>query len=114
MMTQKQSDLLAFIRARLQAGDVAPSFEEMRKHLGLKSKSGVHRLVNALAERGQIVRLNHRARAIALPRADAVSNKSQMNALLRVRSVVAEHQACKISAATALKRIDKICVGALT
>lgn len=64
MLTQKQKDLLLFIHERLESGEIAPSFEEMKKYLGLKSKSGVHRLVTALVERGYLERLPHRARAL--------------------------------------------------
>jgi repressor LexA len=64
MLTQKQKDLLVFIHERLQKGDIVPSFEEMKEHLGLKSKSGIHRLITALVERGFLERLPHRARAL--------------------------------------------------
>ncbi len=68
MLTQKQRDLLILIHERMQAGDVAPSFEEMKQALGLKSKSGIHRLISALVERGYIERLPHRARALEVKR----------------------------------------------
>jgi repressor LexA len=64
MLTNKQKELLAFIDARLQETGVPPSFEEMKEALALQSKSGVHRLIMALEERGFIRRLPHRARAI--------------------------------------------------
>ncbi|QQG35351.1 MAG: transcriptional repressor LexA [Micavibrio aeruginosavorus] len=64
MLTRKQKDLLLFIHERMQQGDVAPSFEEMKEALGLKSKSGIHRLISALVERGYLERLPHRARAL--------------------------------------------------
>ncbi len=64
MLTTKQKDLLVFIHARLQETGVPPSFEEMKEALDLQSKSGVHRLIMALEERGFIRRLPHRARAI--------------------------------------------------
>lgn len=64
MLTKKQRDLLLFINQRMSQGDIAPSFEEMKDALGLKSKSGVHRLISALVERGYLERLPHRARAI--------------------------------------------------
>jgi repressor LexA len=64
MLTTKQKELLAFIDARLQETGVPPSFEEMKEALALQSKSGVHRLIMALEERGFIRRLPHRARAI--------------------------------------------------
>lgn len=64
MLTRKQRDLLLFIHERMTGGDIAPSFEEMKEALGLKSKSGVHRLISALVERGYLERLPHRARAL--------------------------------------------------
>lgn len=64
MLTQKQKDLLLFIHERLQKTGVPPSFDEMKDALDLKSKSGIHRLITALVERGFIRRLPHRARAI--------------------------------------------------
>lgn len=64
MLTQKQKDLLLFIHERMQDGGVPPSFDEMKEALDLKSKSGIHRLIMALVERGFIRRLPNRARAI--------------------------------------------------
>jgi repressor LexA len=64
MLTPKQHELLRFINTRLENGGISPSFEEMKDALGLHSKSGVHRLVTALVERGFIRRLPNRARAL--------------------------------------------------
>ena len=64
MLTQKQKELLLFIHSRLQEAGVPPSFDEMKDALDLKSKSGIHRLITALEERGFIRRLPHRARAL--------------------------------------------------
>ena len=64
MLTQKQKELLLFIHERMQEQGVPPSFDEMKVALELKSKSGIHRLITALVERGFIRRLPHRARAI--------------------------------------------------
>ena len=64
MLTKKQRELLVLIHERMAEGDVAPSFEEMKEALGLKSKSGIHRLISGLVERGYLERLPHRARAI--------------------------------------------------
>ena len=64
MLTAKQRELLLFIDARLNEGGISPSFDEMREALDLKSKSGVHRLISALEERGFIRRLPNRARAL--------------------------------------------------
>lgn len=68
MLTKKQRDLLLFINNHMQGSDLAPSFEEMKEALGLKSKSGIHRLISALEERGYIERLAHRARALKIIR----------------------------------------------
>lgn len=64
MLTGKQYQLLVFIHNRLQDSGVSPSFDEMKEALGLKSKSGVHRLITGLEERGFLRRLPHRARAL--------------------------------------------------
>jgi len=64
MLTAKQRELLLFIDDRLKEDGVSPSFDEMREALDLKSKSGVHRLISALEERGFIRRLPNRARAL--------------------------------------------------
>ncbi|MEL6287475.1 MAG: transcriptional repressor LexA [Pseudomonadota bacterium] len=64
MLTNKQRDLLAFIHERMTATGVPPSYDEMKVALDLKSKSGIHRLIGALEERGFIRRLPHRARAL--------------------------------------------------
>tara|TARA_R110000765_G_scaffold64241_1_gene124806 strand:+ start:83 stop:775 length:693 start_codon:yes stop_codon:yes gene_type:complete len=64
MLTQKQHELLCFIDNRLKDSGVSPSFEEMKEALGLKSKSGIHRLISALEERDFIRRLPNRARAL--------------------------------------------------
>jgi repressor LexA len=64
MLTAKQRDLLVFINARLKETGVPPSFDEMKEALDLRSKSGIHRLIMALEERGFIRRLPHRARAL--------------------------------------------------
>jgi len=66
MLTRKQLDLLEFIHKRVQRDGVPPSFDEMKEALDLRSKSGIHRLITALEERGFIRRLAHRARAIEI------------------------------------------------
>jgi repressor LexA len=68
MLTRKQHDLLHFIHMRLQRDGIPPSFDEMKEALDLRSKSGIHRLITALEERGFIRRLAHRARAIEIVR----------------------------------------------
>ncbi|MBB4857050.1 repressor LexA [Novosphingobium chloroacetimidivorans] len=89
MLTRKQHELLRFIQVRLEETGISPSFEEMKEALDLKSKSGVHRLISALEERGFIRRLPNRARALEVlkqpenlgarapvPRAAANSNET--------------------------------------
>ncbi|MDJ0858760.1 MAG: transcriptional repressor LexA, partial [Dinoroseobacter sp.] len=77
MLTKKQIELLEFIHTRTQRDGVPPSFDEMKDALDLRSKSGIHRLITALEERGFIRRLAHKARAleiIKLP--DAIADKA--------------------------------------
>ena len=64
MLTKKQKNLLLFINKKLRSSGVSPSYEEMKLSLNLKSKSGIHRLITALEERGFIKRLAHKARAL--------------------------------------------------
>ncbi|GGD03910.1 transcriptional repressor LexA [Aquisalinus flavus] len=68
MLTAKQRELLVFINQRIRESGVSPSFDEMKEALDLKSKSGIHRLITALEERGFIRRLPHRARALEILR----------------------------------------------
>lgn len=78
MLTRKQLDLLEFIDKRLQRDGVPPSFDEMKEALDLRSKSGIHRLITALEERGFIRRLPHRARALEVVRMpDALMGRAQ-------------------------------------
>ena len=64
MLTKKQKNLLLFINKKIRGSGVSPSYEEMKNSLNLKSKSGIHRLISALEERGFIRRLAHKARAL--------------------------------------------------
>ena len=68
MLTRKQHELLTFIDAHLKATGFSPSFEEMKEALQLRSKSGIHRLISALEERGFLRRRHHRARALEVTR----------------------------------------------
>jgi repressor LexA len=84
MLTRKQHELLTFIHERLEATGISPSFEEMKEALDLKSKSGIHRLITALEERGFIRRLAHRARALEvlrLPEAKVAPKKPRSNVI---------------------------------
>ncbi len=77
MLTKKQLDLLDFIHTRMQRDGVPPSFDEMKEALDLRSKSGIHRLITALEERGFIRRMAHRARAIEIVKLpDSLASKS--------------------------------------
>ena len=77
MLTKKQLDLLEFIHKRVQRDGVPPSFDEMKEALDLRSKSGIHRLITALEERGFIRRLAHRARALEIVKLpDAMQNRT--------------------------------------
>lgn len=80
MLTKKQIQLLDFIQKRMARDGVPPSFDEMKDALDLRSKSGIHRLVTALEERGFIRRLPHRARALEILRLpDALNANTQAN-----------------------------------
>src|SRR6185295_907057 len=74
MLTKKQRELLLFIHGRLRETGVAPSFDEMKEALDLRSKSGIHRLITALEERGFLRRLAHRARALEVVKLPENSN----------------------------------------
>lgn len=82
MLTAKQHELIRFIQTRLEETGISPSFEEMKEALDLKSKSGVHRLISALEERGFIRRLPNRARALEVLKTpeEAVSSPRARNA----------------------------------
>ena len=91
MLTRKQTDLLLYINQRLQDDGISPSFDEMRDALGLKSKSGIHRLISGLEERGFIRRLAHRARALEvmrLPESAAASASSPKPPFMPMQSTL--------------------------
>lgn len=93
MLTAKQHELLCFIDQRLNETGISPSFEEMKDALDLKSKSGIHRLISALVERGFLRRLPNRARALEVlklpdaPRRVAAANDGGAGAMLRTPRV---------------------------
>src|SRR6184192_3874468 len=90
MLTKKQHELLTFINQRLTATGVAPSFDEMKEALGLRSKSGIHRLITGLEERGFIRRLPHRARALEISRLpDNVAGRATAGAATKPLAVPA-------------------------
>lgn len=95
MLTKKQKDLLLFIHERMADGDIAPSFDEMREALDLKSKSGIHRLITALVERGYLERLPHRARALEvkkLPEGYKPGTADQSRAGTQSREIAKVHE----------------------
>ena len=80
MLTRKQHELIRYIQAKLEETGVSPSFEEMKEALDLKSKSGVHRLISALEERGFIRRLPNRARALeVIKQPEDVTSKAPLS-----------------------------------
>lgn len=100
MLTKKQKDLLLFIHERMATGDIAPSFDEMRDALQLKSKSGIHRLITGLVERGYLERLPHRARALEVKRlpegyAPKSNDNSKASAQTREINAVIAHAAMR-------------------
>jgi repressor LexA len=99
MLTRKQHELLLYINERLSEAGVSPSFEEMKEALDLKSKSGVHRLISALEERGFIKRLANRARALEVLRMPETKGSS---------STVAESPAPRFSVPRAANDIVDI------
>ncbi|HOO52096.1 MAG TPA: transcriptional repressor LexA [Alphaproteobacteria bacterium] len=114
MLTKKQRELLVLIHDRLKDGGVAPSFDEMKDALDLKSKSGIHRLITGLVERGYLQRLPNRARAVEVVRlpddlsAAAPSAISQAkSAVSSMVSKVTEH----LSDMTTLPLVGKIAAG---
>jgi len=82
MLTKKQKDLLLYIHQKMSEDDIPPSFEEMKDALGLKSKSGIHRLISALVERGYLERLPHRARALEIKRLPEGVQRESVAAML--------------------------------
>lgn len=87
MLTSKQRELLLFIDQRLKASGISPSFDEMREALELKSKSGVHRLISALEERGFIRRLANRARALEVIKTPEIAEPAAGAARLASRQM---------------------------
>ena len=88
MLTQRQRQLLQYIQQFMQAHGVPPSFEEMRSALGLRSKSGIHRLISGLEERGHIRRLAYRARALEVIRPAQEAQAEGQRAAMPVAAAV--------------------------
>lgn len=110
MLTAKQHELIRFIQQKLEDTGISPSFEEMKEALDLKSKSGVHRLISALEERGFIRRLPNRARAlevIKLPEDSVTGSSRSVAAPISANdSVIAAHTAKPVAVAPANDIID--------
>ena len=81
-LTPRMRALLSFIEAYSSRHEQMPSFQEMMEGLGLRSKSGVHRLITCLEERGHLERLHYRARAMRLPSAQSVTTITALGAVL--------------------------------
>src|SRR6476659_4434058 len=96
MLTAKQRELLQFITVRLEDSGVSPSFEEMKDALDLKSKSGVHRLISALEERGFIRRLANRARALEVVKLPETRASATVTPLRSVTPAVAANDVMEI------------------
>lgn len=112
MLTKKQRELLIYIHDHMTEDDIAPSFEEMKEALGLKSKSGIHRLITGLVERGYLERLPHRARALAIKKLpEGIASKAPQSASnynpAPANSDVLEIPLCgKIAAGTPIEAIQ--------
>ena len=121
MLTKKQRDLLIMIHERLAQGEVAPSFDEMREALGLKSKSGIHRLISALEERGFLERLPNKARALhvrKLPDGYTPADNDTTEAAQRLRvlsdvqkSAIQPRQAANSNSVVEIPLFGKIAAG---
>ena len=110
MLTKKQYELLLFINERLKETGVSPSFDEMKEALNLKSKSGIHRLITALEERGFIKRLAHRARALEVVKLpDTIA--SSMSAPTRAPAAANAPQAANDDNAVTVSVMGRIAAG---
>lgn len=107
MLTRKQRELLVFIRDRLAQSGVAPSFDEMKDALDLKSKSGIHRLITGLVERGYLQRLPNRARALEVVRLPEDLIEGAKEKLSNIKNSVAQVASDLIS----LPLVGKIAAG---
>ena len=90
MLTKKQSELLRFINERLKETGVPPSFDEMKDALDLRSKSGIHRLITGLEDRGFLRRLPHRARALQVLKLPETAAMPAPNVMPMLRPGLAE------------------------
>ncbi len=107
MLTQKQHDLLIFIDKRLKKNSISPSYDEMKDALGLASKSGIHRLITALEERGFIARLPHRARALEILRLPGQEAPAAKNAPEAANDSVSVPLVGKIAAGVPIAALEQ-------
>ena len=108
MLTRKQHELIRFIQDRLEETGISPSFEEMKDALDLKSKSGVHRLISALEERGFIRRLPNRARALEVMRQPEDVTRGSVRAAANGNSALTGMRAPAMATAAASPANDVI------
>ena len=100
MLTKKQKELFVYLNNYISSNDISPSFEEMKNAVNLKSKSGIHRLITSLEQRGYIKRLKHKARAMEITK--NLPNKNVNNITLwhfntlwhQHRTLQTTHKAC--------------------
>lgn len=111
MLTKKQRDLLVFINDYTQKTGLSPSFEEMKDGLDLKSKSGIHRLINALVERGFLERLPNKARALEVKRLPENSTSSSVSTAGKVSSFNLKKPPANINEVVAIPLHGKIAAG---
>ena len=114
MLTKKQHELLMLINKRLHEDGVSPSFEEMKEAVGLKSKSGIHRLISALEERGFIRRLPNRARALEvlrMPEDAGDFSQTSVKEFVRTTNAFSKFSANLIANSVELPRYGKIAAG---
>ena len=110
MLTRKQHELLMFIHERIKETGVSPSFDEMKEALDLASKSGIHRLITALEERGFIRRLAHRARAlevVKLPQQATTAAPPRGRSTFRPQVIEGAAPAAPLPAATATDPVSR-------
>jgi len=106
MLTRKQSELLSYLNRHMQEHEVPPSFDEMRDALGLASKSGVHRLVSGLEERGYIRRLANRARAIEILKPAAAAGSVVTRSVEAASNLVSLPLLGRIAAGTPIEALS--------
>ena len=100
MLTKKQKELYDYLKNYISSNEISPSFEEMKSAVNLKSKSGIHRLITSLEERGFIKRLKHKARAMEIINKDSINNENYLSNSINIPLVGA------IAAGEAIEAIE--------